>query len=82
MSKLERKIARKQQKEMKKIQKAMAKKLNMFDRLSDKCSVCDQDFDKKNRKQVSSWKVVVKEEKVTLYCPPCWAAITESMEEK
>ena len=82
MSKLQRKIARKQEKEMKKLEKAMAKKFNMFDRLSDNCLVSEKDFDKKNKKQVFSWKVVVKKEKVNLYCPPCCEKIMKSMEEK
>tara|TARA_R110002020_G_scaffold429874_1_gene639527 strand:- start:733 stop:981 length:249 start_codon:yes stop_codon:yes gene_type:complete len=82
MSKLERKLARRQEKEMKKLQKAMVKKFNMFDKLSDNCLVCKEDFDKKNRKQVSSWQVVVKEQAVNLYCPACWEKIMEPMEEK
>ena len=38
------------------------------------CSACDKDFDKKDKEQVATWSVVVREEKnvVRLYCPDCW----------
>lgn len=46
----------------------------MFDRLPEFCLTCNAPFDKKNKQQVQSWFVVVKneEKKVRLYCPECW----------
>ena len=63
----------------KEAEKEMAKKVNMFDRLPDKCMTCEKDFDKNDREMVSSWYVVVREEenRVNLYCPPCWSKALE-----
>lgn len=51
----------------------------MFDRLPDFCLTCNEPFDKKNKQQVQSWFVVVKneEKKVRLYCPECWSKAQE-----
>ena len=63
----------------KEAEKEMAKKVNMFDRLPDKCMTCEKDFDKTDKEMVSSWYVIVREEekRVNLYCPPCWAQALE-----
>jgi hypothetical protein len=54
--------------------KDLSQKLNMFDRLPENCLTCASPFDRKNKEQVQSWFVVVKnaEQKVHLYCPECW----------
>jgi len=72
MGSLERKLARKQQQKTKKIEKKLARKLNMFDSLPESCLVCDEDYDRKNKEQAMSWKVVVRDDMVRLYCPTCW----------
>ena len=66
-----RKLKRKAKKEAK---KDLKEKINLFDKTPDKCNNCDEPFDKKDKKQVSSWRVVVREkqETVNLYCPKCW----------
>jgi len=69
MSSLNKKIQRKKEKAAK---KELQKKVGLFSKLSDQCLVCQKDFDKKNKDMVMSWSVVVKEEKVRLYCPQCW----------
>lgn len=51
----------------------------MFDRLPDNCMACLEPFDKTSFEQVSKWQVVVKEEKVSLYCPTCWAKAIEAV---
>lgn len=58
----------------KKAEKELAIKVALFGELGDACMTCDKSFDKKNREQVMSWSVVVREqeEKVNLYCPECW----------
>ena len=55
----------------------------MFDKIPDKCSACEEPFDKKNRDMVSTWNVVVRaeEEVVRLYCPTCWTTATNVIKE-
>jgi hypothetical protein len=64
-------------------EKEMAKKVKLMGNLPDECMTCEAPFDKKNREQVFSWRVVVreKEDKVNLYCPPCWERATKLVEE-
>ncbi len=52
----------------------MKKKLNLFGKLPTSCAICDHPFDKKSKKMVQTWSVVVREEeeRVNLYCPTCW----------
>ena len=72
MSSLERKLKRKQDKEAKKLENKLAKKLNMFDKLPNNCLMCSTDYDKKNKEQATTWRVIIKEEKIQLFCPKCW----------
>jgi predicted RNA-binding Zn-ribbon protein involved in translation (DUF1610 family) len=48
--------------------------LGLFDKIPEHCLTCHEPYDKVNRDQVTSWRVVVREEeeKVNLYCPNCW----------
>ena len=57
----------------KKIKQDIQEKMFMFDKLGDSCETCEKPFDKKDKEQVSTWSVVVKEEEgvVRLYCPEC-----------
>tara|TARA_E500000318_G_scaffold58020_1_gene53739 strand:- start:729 stop:1004 length:276 start_codon:yes stop_codon:yes gene_type:complete len=50
------------------------KKMDLFDKLPDKCTNCDKPYDRKSKKMAMSWSVVVREQegKVNLYCPVCW----------
>ena len=45
--------------------------------------MCEKPFDKKDREQVKSWNVVVreKEKKVNLYCPECWTKAKSIIDE-
>lgn len=54
-------------------------KLGLFGKLQNECLSCQKPFDKKNKKMVTTWNVVVreKENKVNLYCPDCWAIATK-----
>ena len=84
MSSFDRKIKRKQKKRAKKqLEKDVATKMNMFDQIPDKCSACEKVFDKKNREQVATWNVVVREKEkiVRLYCPSCWKSAQELIKE-
>jgi hypothetical protein len=71
---IERKMKRKREAKERKVQKDIAGKLNMFDRLPEECLSCEKDFDKQNKEMVSTWNVVVREVEgvVRLYCPDCW----------
>ena len=66
-----RKLKRKAKKEA---EKDLKEKINLFDKTPDKCNNCDKSFDKKDKKQVSCWRVIVREKQktVNLYCPECW----------
>jgi|TARA_Y100000310_G_C20639014_1_gene792827 hypothetical protein len=61
--------------------KELQKKVGLFNKLSDHCLVCQKDFDKKNKDMVMSWSVVIKEDKVRLYCPECWDRAKKLVEE-
>lgn len=64
-------------------EKDLKQKLNMFDRLPENCLTCNKPFDRKNREQVMSWFVVVKnaEQKCNLYCPDCWDKATKLVQD-
>ena len=63
----------------KQTQRDLQQKMNMFDLLPENCLTCLEPFDKKNKEQVQSWFVVVKNEErtVRLYCPDCWEKAKE-----
>ena len=50
-------------------------KMALFGKLPDECLACLAPFDKKDKSQVMTWSVVVREQenKVNLYCPVCWS---------
>tara|TARA_R110002020_G_scaffold267815_4_gene482980 strand:- start:404 stop:679 length:276 start_codon:yes stop_codon:yes gene_type:complete len=51
----------------------LAEKIFQFDKLPDECLACLKPFDKKNKEEVRTWNVVVRDEDtVRLYCPECW----------
>ena len=78
MSSLSKKIKRQKEKDAK---KEFAKKVGLFTKLENHCLVCQKDFDKKNKEMVMSWSVVVKEDKVRLYCPECWDRANKIIQE-
>ena len=58
----------------------LAEKIFQFNKLPDMCSACNEAFDKKDRKMVESWSVVVKQEVVRLFCPHCIQKTKEIVE--
>tara|TARA_R110002110_G_scaffold104349_2_gene263188 strand:+ start:1149 stop:1436 length:288 start_codon:yes stop_codon:yes gene_type:complete len=81
---LERKLRRAQVKKSKKsVEKEMAAKVALFDKLPDECLTCGTPFDKKDKEMVISWNVVVRQEEevVRLYCPGCWEKAAEIVED-
>ena len=53
----------------------VAEKMTMFGKMPNECLACLTPFDKRDKKQVLSWSVVVRNDKeeVRLYCPECWS---------
>jgi len=65
----------------------LEEKIGLFNKLPDQCLTCQASFDKKDKSQVMSWSVVVRNdtEQVRLYCPNCWAkakAVVEAYEKE
>jgi hypothetical protein len=51
----------------------LSKRVTQFQSLPDQCLTCEKPFDKKSKKMVKTWNVVVRDENtVRLYCPDCW----------
>jgi Zn finger protein HypA/HybF involved in hydrogenase expression len=65
----------KNKKTHKQTQKDYKEKLGLFDKLPEECLACLEPFDRQNKEQVTTWNVVVRNEKeeVRLYCPECWS---------
>ena len=61
----------------------LEQKLGLFDLLPEDCMVCMKPFDKKNKEQVKSWNVVVREKDrlVRVYCPTCWNKAKQLIDE-
>tara|TARA_Y100000310_G_scaffold338614_1_gene428727 strand:+ start:1589 stop:1849 length:261 start_codon:yes stop_codon:yes gene_type:complete len=66
----------------KKLEKELSKKINLFGKAPDHCLTCHKKFDKANKEMVTSWYVIVRnqEEKVRLYCPTCWEKAQDFIE--
>ncbi len=62
---------------------AVEEKMTLFGMIPDECNTCKEPFDKTNKDMVMSWSVVVREreQKVNLYCPPCWEAALKVVEQ-
>tara|TARA_Y100000034_G_scaffold123777_1_gene171065 strand:- start:2000 stop:2254 length:255 start_codon:yes stop_codon:yes gene_type:complete len=58
-------------------EKKLSDKIFLFKKLPDHCSVCSEPFDKTDKKMAFSWKVVVRQESVRLFCPQCTAKAKE-----
>ena len=82
MSSVERKLARKKMKAAKKFEKQIKKQVSLFDKIPDHCLTCDKDYDKKDKEQVTSWRVIVRNDRVNLYCPECWNTATKIVKEE
>lgn len=57
----------------KQLENKMAQKASMILNIPDKCKVCTEPFDKKNKMMVMTWFVEVfnAQKRVDLYCPKC-----------
>ena len=73
---------KKAKKDLKRSKKKLTQKLGLFDKIPDNCLTCEKKFDKTNRDDVQSFRVVVREEEgvVNLYCDECWKKATTIVE--
>ena len=62
-------------------QQAAADKVHLFGKLPLECNACQKSFDKQDRDMVFSWSVVVRQEKVRLFCPECISKTQEILNE-
>ena len=84
MSKLGKKIQRKQaKKKLKKTQEKMTETLGLFGKLPDHCLACKLPYNRKSKEAALRWRVSVnaEEEIVKLYCPQCWAMAQQIAED-
>ena len=58
----------------------LAEKIFQFNKLPETCSACQKSFDKKDKDMVQSWKVVVRQEVVRLFCPHCIKKTKETID--
>jgi len=83
MSNFERKIRRQQQRrQQKEAQKDIKEKMALYERLEERCLVCEVPFDKTNKQMIQEWYVVVRnqEEPPNLYCPACWKGALKQLQ--
>tara|TARA_Y100000310_G_scaffold70314_1_gene65922 strand:- start:5601 stop:5876 length:276 start_codon:yes stop_codon:yes gene_type:complete len=80
-------VNRKQRREIQSLAKKagnkdIEEKMKLFSRLGDKCRACDTSFNKTDINHLTEWMVIVRESenKVNLYCPPCWDQAKKSVE--
>jgi|10_taG_2_1085330.scaffolds.fasta_scaffold84296_2 hypothetical protein len=59
----------------------LADKIFQFNKLPGSCSACEKEFDKADKTMVQSWKVVVRQETVRIFCPDCINKTQEAIDE-
>ena len=58
----------------------LANQVALFSKLPDACSSCAKEFDKKDVEMIKTWKVVVRQDKVRLFCPDCISKAMEAID--
>jgi len=61
-------------------QEKMATQMEQFGKMPQSCDACQKEFDKKDREMLQSWRVVVRQEVVRLFCPDCIKKTQEVLE--
>jgi hypothetical protein len=72
---LEKKVGKKGMEEL--TQKAFE-----FSNIPEKCAACQDPFNKKDKAMVQSWRVVVRQEMVRIFCPDCLDKVKEILDER
>jgi hypothetical protein len=79
MSNLDRKFKRKKNKSSKKAAKKILKQTCEFvDKMGDECLVCGTGFDRKDNKHLDSFRIVLSDKGIKLYCQNCWKDAPEN----
>lgn len=83
MNRAQRRAKDRRIKKSKKKKTELEQKLGLFELLPEDCMVCMAPFDKRNKEQVMSWNVVVREKErvVRVYCPTCWGKAKQLIDE-
>ena len=83
MNRAQRRARKRRINKSKKQKTELEQKLGLFDLLPEECMVCAEPFDRKNKEQVKTWSVVVREKEsvVRVYCPSCWAKAKEIIDQ-
>ena len=53
-----------------------------FSNIPEQCAACQDPFNKKDKDMVQSWRVVVRQEVVRLFCPDCIDKVKEILDER
>ena len=61
-------------------QERMATQMEQFGKMPEACDACREPFDKTDKDLRNSWRVVVKQEVVRLFCPDCIEKTQEIIE--
>lgn len=80
MKKLRKVNKAKRKQERQDAQERMADAASQMLKHPTECCVCKTSFER-NHQTVKSWHVTVREERVRLTCPECWATIQEALRE-
>jgi hypothetical protein len=60
----------------------LTQKVFEFSNIPEKCGACQEPFNKKDKVMVQSWRVVVREEVIRLFCPDCLDKVKEILNER
>jgi len=83
MNRQQRRARARKIKSSKKKKTELEQKLGLFELLPEECMVCKKSFDKRDKEQVKTWNVVVREKQqvVRVYCPTCWGKAKQLIDE-
>tara|TARA_Y100000114_G_C11752012_1_gene324829 strand:- start:451 stop:720 length:270 start_codon:yes stop_codon:yes gene_type:complete len=83
MNRAQRRARNRKIKKSKRKKTELEQKLGLFDLMPEECMVCMEPFDRKNKEQVKTWNVVVREKEsiVRVYCPTCWNKAKQIIDE-
>ena len=59
----------------------VSEKVALFNKLPSSCSACSEEFDNRDKDMIKSWRVVVRQEVVRLFCPTCIKKTQEVLDE-
>jgi|TARA_Y100000310_G_scaffold334537_1_gene414557 hypothetical protein len=59
----------------------LSDKIFLFNQIPEECSSCEIPFDKKDKSMAFSWKVVIRDKTIRLFCPACLNKVQEAINE-